>query len=71
MERIKQKQAVLNWLRNEGPLTFREAVYKMNIMDVRKRIQELRDEGYTIRTDWVYLKSGKKYGVYTLIEEED
>ena len=66
----KQRKATLNWLRTVGDLTFRDAVQYLDILDVRKRVEELRKEGYNIITITNKSASGAKYGAYRLIEEE-
>ncbi len=68
--RPKQKEATLNWLRTYGDLTFRDAVKYLDILDVRKRVEELRREGYNIITITNKSASGAKYGAYRLIEED-
>lgn len=69
MREAKQRKETLEWLQTKGELTFRDAVFYLNIMDVRKRIQELRERGYNIETTYRYPASGSRYGVYKLIEE--
>lgn len=66
MKRVTQKERTLNWLRTNGELTFAEAVEKLHILDVRKRIQELREEGYNIITVNRKNASGAIYGAYRL-----
>lgn len=64
-----QRDKVLEWLRNYGELTTREAVLELNIMSPPKRIEELRKDGHAIRTEYKTSASGKRYGVYSLITE--
>lgn len=64
----KQRKATLNWLRTQGDLTFGDAFNILHIGDVRKRIEELRNEGYNIATVPV---PGRKYKAYRLIEEAE
>lgn len=63
-----QRDKVLSWLRTHGGLTVREAMLELNINSLPKRIEELRNIGYPIRTDWVNGKNAR-YGVYRLEEE--
>ena len=63
-----QRDKVLSWLRTRGGLTVREAMIELNINSLPKRIEELRNMGYPIRTDWVNGKN-VRYGVYRLEEE--
>lgn len=67
--RVTQKEKTLNWLRTQGDLTFIDAVNILHIMDVRKRIQALREDGYKILTVEKKNGSGRKFKAYRLIEE--
>lgn len=62
-----QKKRVLEWLNNYGSITTWEAFSELHIMCLPKRIEELRKEGYLIKTDYVYLKDNK-FGIYRLME---
>lgn len=68
MAKQTQRDKVLAWFKAHGTLTTREAVTELNIMSITKRIAELRDMGYPIRTDWAKAESGARYGVYVLEE---
>ena len=70
-----QKQRILEHMQKGRKLTGLYATNKMMIMDYRKRISELRAEGWDIRSEMVYeyYKTGKnkgkirvKYNVYWL-----
>ena len=65
-KKATQCSIVLNWLQNRGELTTRDAVMELNIMAPARRVKELRDEGYDIRTTYRKSSTGAKYGVYTL-----
>ena len=67
--KVIQRDKVLQWLERNGQITFREAVFYLDILDVRKRIQELRERGYNIETVTQRSITGKAYGVYKLIQE--
>ena len=67
MKRAKQTDVVLSYLKQFGELTTRQAVIELNIMCLPKRIEELRNSGIAIRTDYRTSANGKRYGVYTLI----
>lgn len=67
MKRMKQTDVVLSYLKQFGELTTRQAVIELNIMCLPKRIEELRNSGIAIRTDYRTSANGKRYGVYTLI----
>lgn len=69
MRKPTQKDKTLAWLQTNGDLTFKDAVSYLNILDVRKRIEELRKDGYKIITITKKSASGAKYGAYRLIQE--
>ena len=69
MKKPTQKDKTLAWLQTNGDLTFKYAVSYLNILDVRKRIEELRKDGYKIITITKKSASGAKYGAYRLIQE--
>lgn len=71
MSKYTQKKKTLDWLTTYGDLTVREAVKYLDIIDVRKRIEELRKEGYTIVTVMKKSATGARYGAYRLIEEAE
>lgn len=70
MNKIRQKETVMNWLQEYGALTVRMAVTKLNIMSLPKRIEELRKDGNDIRTVYRISENGKRYGVYVLVKKE-
>lgn len=59
-----QKERILSYLQRGRTLTGIYATNTMNIMDYRKRISELRRDGYQIEDEWVYekYKTGKLKG---------
>lgn len=63
-----QRAKVLACLKANGCITVRQAVVEMGIMSLPKRIEELRDEGYDIVTDYRKSNNGARFGVYTLVE---
>lgn len=65
----KQRNATLNWLRTQGDLSVIDAALYLHIADVRKRIQELREDGYKILTIDKKNASGTNFKAYRLIEE--
>ena len=67
MARVKQAIFVLNWLKTKGELTTREAETELDIMCLPKRIEDLRKDGYAIKTEYRTSRTGKRYGVYSLI----
>ena len=69
MKKPTQKDKTLAWLQTNGDLTFKDAVSYLNILDVRKRIEELRKDGYKIITITKKSASGAKFGAYRLIQE--
>lgn len=66
---MKQSQtdAVLSWLRTKGELTSRDAFIELNIICLPRRIKDLRNEGHRITTEYRVSDTGKRYGVYSLI----
>lgn len=66
----KQKQTaiVLDWLRERGELTTREAVAELGILSLPRRIMELRRSGVEIDLEYRTSPTGSRYGVYTLGE---
>ena len=64
-----QKERVLDWLENKGPLTVREAMFELNVNSLPARIMDLRRDGYAISRTWKVTKNGTKYGVYELVKE--
>lgn len=66
----KQKQTaiVLDWLRERGELTTREAVAELGILSLPRRIMELRRSGVEIDLEYRTSSTGSRYGVYTLGE---
>lgn len=67
---MKQSQtdAVLSWLRTKGELTSRDAFIELNIVCLPRRIKDLRNEGHRIKTEYRVSETGKRYGVYSLID---
>ena len=64
MNMKSQRERILSYLSTGRKLTGIYATNRMNILDYRKRISELRREGYDIQDQMVYeyYKSGKKKG---------
>lgn len=71
MKKKIQKERVLDWLVNVGPLTVREAMFELGINSLPARVMELRREGYAISRTWKVTKAGTKYGVYELVKEAE
>ena len=61
-----QRDRMLSYLKQHGSVTVREAIFDLNINSPAKRIQELRDMGYIIKTDWIVTDQRTRYGVYRL-----
>ena len=47
-----QKERVLDYLKTFKTITSLECVYRLNIVDLQKSIQLLRQEGYNITDTW-------------------
>ena len=61
-----QRDRMLSYLKQNGSITVRDAIFDLNINSPAKRIQELREMGYTIKTDWIVTDQRTRYGVYRL-----
>ena len=64
--RTTQRDKLLSYLKQNGSITVRDAIFDLNINSPAKRIQELREMGYVIKTDWVVTDQRTRYGVYRL-----
>lgn len=71
MKKKIQKERVLDWLQNVGPLTVKTAMIELDINSLPARIMDLRRDGYPISRTWKTTKNGTKYGVYELIREAE
>lgn len=63
-----QKDIVLDYLKKHKTITSRECMLELDIMDLQKAIQLLRDEGEKITDEWKKSPNKKKYKVYKLEE---
>lgn len=70
MTKQNQTDAVLSWLRTHGELTSRDAFIELNIVCLPRRIKDLRNQGHRITTEYRVSDTGKRYGVYKLINQE-
>lgn len=52
MKRRTQKERVLDYLKNNKTITSIECVYRLNIVDLQKAIQLLRQDGWNITDEW-------------------
>lgn len=67
MEKVKQTEIVLSYLKVYGELTTMQAVEELHILSLPRRIMELRRAGHNIVMEYRYNeKTGKRYGVYSL-----
>ena len=69
MNKPKQTEVVLEWLRTHGELTTLEAVTELHIMSLPRRIMELRRQGIEIEMEYRTSPGGSRYGVYYLTEK--
>ena len=65
-----QAKQILEYLRTKGGLTTLSAWTELHILSPARRIQELRNGGFNIETEWRKTTSGRRYGVYILHETE-
>ncbi len=67
MEKVKQTEIVLSYLKVYGELTTMQAVEELHVLSLPRRIMELRRAGHNIVMEYRYNeKTGKRYGVYSL-----
>ena len=52
MKRRTQKERVLQYLKDFKTITSLECVYRLNIVDLQKAIQLLRQDGWNITDEW-------------------
>lgn len=64
-----QRETVLAYLIQGGGLSSFEAMTQLYIMDLPKRISELRADGYNISDRWEKTSNGKRYKRYFLEEK--
>lgn len=69
--KMKQTALVLDYLKRFGSITTREAVIKLNIMSLPRRIMELRRAGHKITMEYHTSPNGTRYGVYRIEEDEN
>lgn len=50
MDKATQKVKILNWCNEHGSITVRDAFVNLNINSPTKRISELRQAGYGVKT---------------------
>ena len=55
--RKTQKERVLDYLRTFKSITSIECVYRLNIVDLQKAIQLLRQDGYKITDKWEHTET--------------
>ena len=64
---MTQNQIILKHLNKAGAITVREAIVEYYIQSLTKRVQELRESGYHIKSHVKYDPvTGQKYVRYTL-----
>ena len=61
-----QRDRILRYLEEHGTMTVRDAIFDLDINSPAKRVQELREMGYSIKTDWIVTDKRTRYGVYRL-----
>ena len=71
MPRVTQEEKLLNYLKeHEEGISFRDATYKLYILNSRDVIRRLKMKGYNIRKERVKTKNAS-YVVYKLGENDD
>lgn len=67
---MTQNEIIINHLKRTGSITQREALIDYSVQCLTKRIQELRDIGYRIKTvQKTHPTTGQRYARYTLIRK--
>ena len=64
--RVSQKEMIMSHLREKGSITSLEAIGVYRIYRLQARIDELRDQGYAIKTEMHKDSTGKRYARYNL-----
>lgn len=74
IDKKNQCQKIIKHLTLRGPSSILEMVKKLNIIDVRKRISEIRSDclkyRFTIGDEWASNKKGTRFKVYFLVPLE-
>lgn len=69
-EKQNQCQRIIKHLKKYGPSSTLEMIKKLNILDVRKRISEIRENSkayrFTIADEWASNRKGVYFKVYYL-----
>lgn len=69
-DKQNQRQRIIKHLTKYGPSSTLEMIKKLNILDVRKRISEIRENSkayrFTIADEWASTKKGVRFKVYFL-----
>lgn len=50
--KINQKDRIINYIREFGSITSKEAYDDLGITQLATRIKELKEDGYDFRTEW-------------------
>ena len=58
--KINQRQRIINYIRENGSITSKEASDNLGIQQFGTRIKELKEEGYEFKTEWESSKN--RYG---------
>lgn len=68
MSGLSQNQKVLNHLKNNGAITSMSAFSEYKITRLAARISDLRDAGYSIKSNLIYTtgNASGRYAEYTL-----
>lgn len=58
--KINQRQRIINYIREFGSITSKEAYNDLGITQLATRIKELKEQGYEFNTKWE--NSNNRYG---------
>ena len=69
---MTQNERIINYLRSNGRITSKDAMYELGIVSLQTALSKLRKQGYKISVEWE--KGVNRYGddvnycVYRLVE---
>lgn len=67
---MTQNQQILEHMKRTGSITLREALIDYSVQSLTKRIQELRADGYKIKSvHKIHPTTGQRYTRYTLLRK--
>ena len=75
---MNQREMIIDYIENFGSITSYEAYIDLGITQLATRIKELKEQGYTFKTEWITKKnrygknvSFKKYKFWEATEDDE